>query len=332
MKHLLLVILLAALPAHAQKPVDESWHAKSVEVTVPAVVTAGEEFSVVYRATPKSGVRLEATFGIKSKTGVVGQGRITDTPISFAARVRRGVIDAPGYYVLTFEFKNAGDKILKATARTKVLSASEKTVFTGTAWDWPRKNLYLSAQPFASWNEVPVAEREILGLERVSFSPLLEQPDHDNSWWPLRAWNELYEILQPQFIPPLEFVRAFKNTSYNPITHVSYATWSQNGVNFVYQSEIGSNAWFYIETPAPAKPADLNSIFALALLKPPIQGNASASNRSLLARSMVRARALTADSPSEAVHVWLVQIRRGELDLRFPGYRAPLSPRLSSTP
>lgn len=327
----LFFVLLLALNAHAQTGAEPSPSAPAIEVLVPALVTAGEEFPLIYRTTPKTSLRLQKEFEFKSKEGVVGRGRVLSEILTGASWVYKAKLDAPGYYLLTFDFETADGRKLKftANARTKVLDAAQITPFAGTAWELPRKNLYLAPEKFDSWNQAPAATREILGLERAAFSPLLEQPDWDDSWYPLRAWNEMTTLFAPRFLPPRSFVRASENTSLLPVKYVAYATWSQAGANFIYQSEIGGKSWITIETPASKPPIELKTIFQPALLQP--SPPTAATSRSLLARSLRRFRALAPDAPPESVQLWLLQIESpDELNLRFPGYRAPENPRVGN--
>lgn len=330
---LVFTVLVWSVSARAQEQKQEDWMARNVEVTIPAVVTAGEEFPLIYRATPKDGVRLEPTFATKSKEGRIGQGRVVSTPMTASRWIHQAVITEAGYYLLTFEFKNHGGRTLQATARTKVRPAVEmKALFIGKKWELPRGNLYLSPQKAATWNDVAPAEREIIGTERTFFSPMLEQTDYDTTWWPLRAWNELHEMLQPDFVPPLSLVTARFSEWQTPRHPVAYAAWSQNGFNVIYQSEIGESAWFYIEAPADKPAPLLSAIFQSTLLKSPLAvENSALDAQAFGARSLVRYRATTPSAPLEEVRVWLIQIRQpAELNLRFPGYRAPEKLRIPS--
>lgn len=303
--------------------------ARSVEVTIPNVVEAGQEFPIIYRATPKRGVQLQTLFATKSRKSEIGQGRVTDAEISASRSIRRGVLETPGYFLLTFQFKNRGDETLMATARTKVLPSAEyKALYGAKEWVLPRKNLYFSTEKFAAWNALPEAQRTIIALERTSFSPLLEQTDYDNSWYPTRAWNQLNETLQPRWIPPLSLVRGFENSSYYPPTKVAYAAWSQDGLNFIYQWQEDGQAWLYLETQG-ATPS-LDSLFLPTFLQRANAGKNSNPTFFLLARTMARHRALMPDAASEPVNVWLVKMGLANaLDLRFPSYQAPESPRLA---
>lgn len=326
---LLLFVLLVSFNAHAQTAATAPQAAPAIEVVVPAFVTAGQEFSLIYRATPKVNLRLQKEFQLKSKEGRMGRGSITSPIFTAPSWVHKALIEAPGYYLLTFQFETQNGQRLTANARTKVLDAAATPTFAGTVWELPRKNVYLAPEKFDSWNQAPTDKPEILALERAAFSPLLEQPDWDDSWYPLRAWNEMATIFAPRFLPPLAFVRAFQNTSRLPVKYVAYATWSQTGANFIYQTEIGGKSWLYIETPASKPPIDLKTIFQPALLQPSAQS--STVSRSLLARPLQRFRALNPDSTPEAVQVWLVQIESPDgLNLLFPGYNAPEKPRFGS--
>ena len=298
---------------------------------VPAVVTAGEPFPVVYRATPKSGVRNETTFATKSKEGKIGQGKIVSETITASRWIHRAVIQEAGYYLLSFEFKNHGERMLGATARTKVRPKSEMdALFTAKAWDLPRGSLYFSDSNAASWNAAPPTQRDIIAFERPGFAPMLEQVDYDTTWWPLSAWNELHETLQPDWVPPLSRITTrFSNwgTIRNP---VAYASWSQGGFNFLLQSEIGKQSWFYIEAANGQALPDLSSIFGSPLVQSPLaRKGAQEDTKSFSVRVLTRFRATAPDAPLQETKFWLVHIRSGEqLSLRFPGYTAPERPRL----
>ena len=322
-----LALLAASGGARAQQ---EAPATPAIEVVVPALVTAGAEFPIVYRATPKVHLRLEKEFQTKSKEGALGQSRVTSPIVTASRWVHQASIQTPGYYLLTFQFKTDDGQTVSANARTKVLEAAPTAAFAGTAWELPRKNLYLSPEAFASWNQTPAPKREILALERAFFAPLLEQPDYDNSWYPLRAWNEMAELFQPRFLPPLSLVHAFENSSYLPVKYVAYATWSQGDSNFLYQAEIGGTSWLAIETPAAKAPPDLATVFQPALL--PSAPSASPA-RSMVTRTLKRYRALTPEAPLTPITLQLIQLERpGALDLLLPGHRAPELPRLSVAP
>lgn len=333
MKILLALLLLTGVSMAQTAPVaTESWWANAVEVTIPAVVVAGEAFPIVYRATPRDGVRLKPSFKIKAEDGKIGTGRVTDEALTAAARIRQGAIDAPGDYLATFEFLNSGEQTLRASARVKVRAAPDMaTFYQGQKWDLPRKNLYLSSEKAASWAAIDATRRDVLGMERVFFSPYLEQPHYDNSWYPVHAWNELHEILNPDWVPPLALVAAAENGSRYPPKAVAYAAWSQNGFNIIYQGEIGERAWFYVESPAKGAALDLRSVFQEVLFQAPMLSQ-NAPSPAFLARSLPTFRATTPDAPMEEVQTWIVQIRQpSALNLNFPGFQAPEKPRLPET-
>jgi hypothetical protein len=242
---------------------------------------------------------------------------------------RQCVLKTSGTHQLTLTFTRLGGGTSKQAVRVRVLSPQETQKLSGAmVWALPEKAIYLLPGAEAKWSETPEAKREQIRLERPTFAPLKPQHEGEDEWWRLRAWNELVSLLRSEWLPSIEMLNVFENAARPSLDRVAYVAYMRGNYRVIFISEIGKQAWIYIEQPSSTTPSlpQPQEILAADLFPTTAQSTPQAKitsfpETSFASRTFRRYHALTAEGPSEPVHIRLIHVvQPSQLNLKLPGY------------
>ena len=289
--------------------------AKNVEVLAPTWVEANKPFPVMYRTRPNKLL----TLSLRAKAQIRGESQsfpvdlLGVTQTSPAAH-KQVVLKTPGIHHLTLTFATNEGATFEQTLDIKVLSPQESAATTDVSpWVLPDKAIYFLRTPTAKWNKVPIDQQESIRLERTTFAPLKPEPEYEDEWWRLSAWNEIANTLRVAWLPPRDMIQVFENAARPSLDRVAYAAYTCKGYNLIIMSEIGKQSWVYIEQPKLSLQGrtflQLRDVLAPSLLQSKkTSSNEVAPSASFMMRPFRRYRSLTPHGAAKPVRILFIHI------------------------
>ena len=287
-----------------------------IEVVTPALLATGESSLIRYRTQPVESVCLCPTaFDTLDNATTRTPLHLTGTPLMLPAGSQNMSFTQEGMHHLDFTFITNDSVIITRTISVRVVPAQDMaTLAERTPWELPQNALYLMSKAGQSWENAPAGDKEQISLTRKTFKALKPEPEAEETFQRIKAWNELVDVLRPAWLPPRELLTICEDYA-TPAKHrVAYAAYICQNCHVVIMSVIGVKACIYIEKAKSAAekepPFPLDDILSSSLTAPVT--TSTAVRIGYAAKTFQRYRALTPDGPADDVAILLVQLTRPE--------------------
>jgi len=318
----------AALQSDAKlAPRGKNVSIPELEILAPALVSVAQGFPIIYR-TPRTMFvsvvpHLQAE-AMGAKTTVTID--IPHAPLMSPSGRLECSLETTGAHQLTVTFVTWGAVVFRRSINVRVMTTGEAVVLgSAETWALPEKAVYFLPKVGPAWTAIPEGEREQIVLQRKFLSPLKPEPEEE--WWRLRAWNDLTQFLKLEWLPSREMMHVFENGARPTRERAAYCSYRRGNLGIIVLSEIGKQAWVYIEQPGTSV-AEQKTPEPHQFLVPEVAHPDWARSDSevfpgfpYMARTCRRQRLLTPNGAPEAVQILLLHIGQPQLvNLHFPGY------------
>lgn len=307
-----LTTLCCLVVAVSSAQAAEQLRAENIQVMAPVLVEAGKDFSVLYKTVPNNrpitlSNRIQVTWpGSKTSASINLEGEEK----AVEADKRTVSLKHIGKCNILLDFTDMLGNSLQKTLNVVVVPEEEASKWKDNqVWNIPEGKIIFSNEDGSTTD---------LAFAKGVLRKLKPQPNAEDQWTTIECWNTLALLLKPQWLPPIENIRAFVDISHPSLTRVGYCAYSAGDVRIVSRMELGKQTWVYIEADTEAKrfstPEKRADFFSTSLLSSQKRG-------SYLARLFERKKLSLSESRTKNIDILLIHATDEEaINLRYPGY------------